>query len=225
MSYHLFYSPGACSMAPHIVLEEIGAPFTLEVVYSRGDREGAMTSTPAWRAINPKGRIPALLRVEGSMGGADSLLTEAAAIMIYLATSHPEAGLLPAAPAPLARCVEWMNWLASAVHATSFGQIFRAQRYSDDESALPAIRAKGMDNLREQYQYIERVLGDGREWAVPGGYSVVDPYLLVFYRWGTRVGVNMPASYPAWARLTARTLARPAVQRALATEQLPAIPT
>jgi len=90
LSYCLYYSSGACSMAPHIALEEIGQPFKLELVVSRGEREGAMTSTSEWRAINPKGRIPALLGVPGSMGGAPALLTEVPAIMVYLALRHPE---------------------------------------------------------------------------------------------------------------------------------------
>ena len=80
MTYRLFYSPGACSLAPHIVLEEIGLPFELELISSRGEREGAMTATAEWRAMNPKGRIPALSGVPGSMGGAASLLTEVTAI-------------------------------------------------------------------------------------------------------------------------------------------------
>jgi len=218
LTYRLYYSPGACSMAVHILLEEIGEPFEKELILSRGEREGAMTATEEWRAVNPKGRVPALLGVEGSMGGAPTLLTEATAILVFLAASHPEARLLPAAPAPLARCLEWMNWLASNVHAMSFGQIWRAQRFSDDEQALAGIRAKGRRSLLDQYAYIDRVLGDGRDWALPGGYSIVDPYLLVFFQWGQRIGIDMRNDYPAWARITDRTLARPAVRRVLEEE-------
>ena len=136
MTYRLFYSPGACSLAPHIVLEEIGLPFELELISSRGEREGAMTATAEWRAMNPKGRIPALSGVPGSMGGAASLLTEVTAILVYLAMEHPHSRLLPTASAPLARCLEWMNWLSGNVHAISYGQIWRAQRYSVDEARI-----------------------------------------------------------------------------------------
>ena len=218
MTYRLYYSPGACSMAPHIVLEEIGAPFELELVSSRGEREGGTTATAAWRAVNPKGRIPALSPVPGSAGGAAELLTEAPAIMLYLAAAHFEAGLLPTGPAGLARCVEWLNWLSGNVHAMSYGQIWRAQRFSGDEAGLDAIRAKGRESLAGQHDYIERLLGDGREWAVAEGYSVADAYLLVFFLWGQRIGFDMRGACPAWARLTDKVLARPAVQRALATE-------
>jgi glutathione S-transferase len=215
MTYRLYHSPGACSMAPHIVLEEIGLPYALELVSSRGEREGTMTATDTWRAMNPKGRVPALAGVPGSSGGADALLTEAPAILFYLAAVHPDAALLPADPAGVARCIEWTNWLSGNVHAMSFGQIWRAQRFSDDEQALDSIRAKGRSALGEQYAYIEKVLADGRDWAVPDGYSIVDPYLLVFFQWGQRIGLAMRETYPAWSRLTDRTLARPAVQRAL----------
>jgi glutathione S-transferase len=215
LTYRLFYSPGACSLAVHIVLEEIGEPFSLELVSSRGEREGAMTATDEWRAINPKGRIPALSSVPGSAGGAPDLLTEVPAILHYLGVNHPEAGLLPAKPAAVARCLEWMNWLAGNVHAMSYGQIWRAQRFSSDEAAVPAIREQGRYNLAEQHAYIERLLGDGRSWAVPEGYSVVDPYLLVFFQWGQRIGLEMRTDFPAWSALTDRLLDRSAVRRVL----------
>ena len=218
MSYRLYYSPGACSMAPHIVLEEIGAPFELELVSSRGEREGAMTATAEWRRVNPKGRIPALAPVPGSAGGADALLTEVPAILYYLAARHPEAGLLPLEPAGVARCLEWMNWLSGNVHAMAYGQIWRAQRFSAEESALASIRDQGRRNLLGQYAYIEALLGDGREWAVPGSYGIVDAYLLVFFQWGQRIGLHMRADFPAWSAATDRVLDRPAVARALATE-------
>jgi glutathione S-transferase len=113
-----------------------------------------------------------------------------------------------------------MNWLASNVHAMSYGQIWRPQRFIDDKTTFPALKSKGEQNAREQYAYIETLLADGREWAVPGAYSVVDPYLLVFYYWGQRIGLDMHSAYPAWTRLSAHIVARPAVLRALAKEQI-----
>ncbi|MBV8650182.1 MAG: glutathione S-transferase N-terminal domain-containing protein, partial [Alphaproteobacteria bacterium] len=110
--YRLYYSPGACSMAAHIVLEEIGEPYETELISSSGAREGKMTQTAAWKAVNPKGRVPALSGVPGRIGGADNLLTELHAILFYLARTHPAAKLLPEDPAGEARCIEWMNWLA-----------------------------------------------------------------------------------------------------------------
>src|SRR5262249_38116005 len=149
-----------------------------------GAREGSGTATPAWKAINPKGRVPALSGVPGRIGGAPDLLTELSAILFYLARSNPWAGLLPADPVGEARAVEWMNWLASNVHAMSYGQIWRPHRFAADEALHPAVRAQGERNLREQYAYIERLLGDGRRWAVSEAYGIVEPYLLVMYQWG-----------------------------------------
>lgn len=211
--YKLFYSPGACSMAPHIVLEEIGVPYDVELVSTKDQ-----TSTPAWKAVNPKGRVPALLGVPGSIGGTKDLLTEAAAIMFYLASSHPAAKLMPTDPAGQARCIEWTNWLSGGVHAQTYGQIWRTYRFSDDKAVLPSIAAKGKSNQAEQYAYIEFLLADGRDWAVPGGYTYVDAYLLLFYLWGLRSGLDMAAKYPAWTRLKDKVLARPAVQRVLKQE-------
>jgi len=218
--HRLYYSPGACSMAAHIVLEEIGSPYELSLVSSSGVREGKMTATPEWRAINPKGRVPALTGVRGRIGGAEDLLTELHATLIYLARTNPAAGLLPADPAAEARCVEWMNWLASNVHAMSYGQIWRSQRFVADDKDFPAVEAKGRENVREQYAYIESLLVDGRDWAVPGAYTVVDADLIVFYWWGKRIGLDMRGLYPAWTRLSQRVIARPAVQRVLAHEEI-----
>jgi glutathione S-transferase len=218
MTYRLFYSPGACSMAPHIVLEEIGVPFELELVSSRGEREGAMTATAEWRAVNPKGRIPALFGVPGTAGGAPNLLTEVPAILFYLASRHSEAALLPSDSAAAARCLEWMNWLSGNVHAMSFGQIWRAWRFTARGADLDAIRDQGRRNLVDQYAYIERLISDGRAWAIAEGYTIVDPYLLVFFQWGQRIGLAMREDFPAWSAVTDRILSRPAVRRVLQKE-------
>ncbi len=216
----LYYSPGACSLAAHIVLEEIGIRYELEVVNSSGPVEARKTASQQWRAINPKGRVPALLGVPGRIGGTPNLLTEVHAILFFLARTNPSVGLLPADPIGEARCIEWMNWLASNVHAMSFGQIWRAERFLSDQSLFAAVNAKGKQNLVEQYAYIESLLSDGREWAVPGSYSIVEPYLLVFYYWGTRIGLDMKTTAPAWTDLIARVRLRPAVARTLAQEGL-----
>lgn len=215
--YKLFYSPGACSFAPHIVLEEIGAPYEAEIINTR---DSIGTGTPAWKAMNPKGRVPALLGVPGRIGGKADLLTEAAAIMFYLARTHPEAKLMPTDPAGQARCIEWTNWLSGSVHAQTYGQLWRTYRFSDDKEIFPSIIAKGKLNQVEQYDYIESLLADGRDWAVPGAYSYVDPYLLGFYLWGLRSGVDMRGRHPAWTRLAEKIMARPAVQRVLTNEGL-----
>jgi glutathione S-transferase len=208
--HKLCYSPNSCSLAPHIVLEEIGEPYETELI----EAGGVMTNTPEWQAINPKGRVPVLTNVPGAIGGAPDVLTEVPAILNFLADSHPGAGLVPADAAGRARANEWMNWLSSNVHAMSFGQIWRPHRFVDDERHYEALEARGRRALREQYAYVEALLADGRNWAVPRAYSIVDPYLLVFWRWGTRIGMDMSA-YPAWRDLASRVAVRPAVQSVL----------
>lgn len=205
----LYYSPGACSLAAHIVLEEVGVPYEGTVVSSM---TGA-TQSPEYLAINPKGRVPALA------GPEDGVLTEVTAILVWLALRFPEAELLPRDPLHHARTLEWMSFLTGAVHAQSYAQIWRGARFADDAALHPAIAEKGKRNVAEQYTYIEDVLDDGREYAVAGaGYSVADPFLLVFYRWGGRIGLDMAARFPAWTRIADRVVARPAVQRTLAAE-------
>ncbi|KAA0090528.1 glutathione S-transferase [Paraburkholderia sp. T12-10] len=211
MTYRLYYSPGACSLAVHVVLEEIGTPYTLqEVSVARAE-----TQQSAYLALNPKGRVPAL-----AIPSETKLLTELPAILVYLARQRPEANLLPIASAvEEARAHEWLEWLSGWVHGIGYGGIWRPERFcAQDTSAHEAIRANGRRVVEEAYATIERTLGDGREWALPSGYTIVDPFLLVLYRWGNRIGLGMRANYAAWTALAERTLERPAVQRALARE-------
>lgn len=213
----LFYSPGACSLAPHIVLEEIGIPYEKEIV-----KAGTDTQMEAWRAQNPKGRVPALLGVPGSIGGSDDLLTEANAIMVYLARSYPEAGLLPSEPALEARVIEWLNYLSSGVHTSIYACLRRPGRFLDDEALFPPLQDKARVELRKAYGYIDSLLGDGRDWAVPGSYTLADIYLMVFYHFGYNGGFDMKVDFPAWAKHARKVLARPAVVRTIEDEGLAA---
>ncbi len=114
MIYTLHYSPGACSLAVHIALEEVGAPFELTLA-STSD---GTTQLPAHLRLNPKGRVPVLVT-------GDSVLTEASSILIFLAATYPAAQLLDASPDGLARSVEWCNWLSGSVHAVAVRQVWR----------------------------------------------------------------------------------------------------
>jgi len=204
----LYYSPGACSLAVHIVLEELRKPYALELV---SIADGA-TATPGFLAINDKARVPVLAT-------GTSVLTETPAILAYLARSNPDAHLLPDSAEGLARCIEWFNWLACTMHAVAFSQIWRAERFVPDGEPLDGTIAKGRSNAAEGYQYIERKLL-GRGWAVGQTYSCVDAYLLVFYRWGNRIGFDMRAHFPAFTAHAQRVCERPAVQAVLAQENI-----
>ena len=210
MSLTLFASPGSCSLAPHIVLQEIGAPFDLKLIVHHGP--GADTHKPAFQKMNPKGRVPVLT-------DGEFVLTESVAILLYLASHHQKAGIMPAEPDGLVRAVEWFNWLSSAVHAVAVRMVWRADFFSGDPAAHPAIVSKGHEHLAHAHALIEQRLQD-RDFAVGNAYSIVDPYLLVYFRWGNRMQLDMAGRFPAWTAHARRLEARPAVQRALAAEQV-----
>ncbi|KVD74255.1 glutathione S-transferase [Burkholderia sp. ABCPW 14] len=209
-AYRLYYSPDACSLAAHIALEETGAPFDTEPVrVSRREHLGER-----YLAINPKARVPAL-----AIPGETRVLTETPAILTYLARKHPEAGLLPIDdPLREARCHEWLAWLVGWVHGVGYGALWRPGRFIDDASVHPAISAHGRRVIEAANGEIEAALRDGRQWAEPGGYSIVDPFLLVLYRWGRAVGLDMNRC-EAWGAHAARVAGRDAAKRALERER------
>ena len=203
----LYYSPGACSLAPHIILEEIGAPFTARrVTIADGAHQ-----RPDYLAINPHGRVPALTDGEFT-------LTEGPAILSWLGHRFPEAGLLDLADlSRLGRTQELLNFFSASVH-TAFAQVWRTARFADSEAGRAEVEAVGRRTVEGYFAELEEMVSDGG-WVVGGAYSIADPYLLVFYRWGTRIGLDMRI-WPGWTRHKDAMLARAAVQRALATEEI-----
>ena len=203
----LYYSPGACSLASHIILEEIGVPFEVRRVMII-DREH---QTPEYLAINPHGRVPTLT-------DGDFVLTESPAILSYLGHRFPEAGLLDLADIErLGRTHELLNFFSSSVHI-AFAQVWRAARFAESEAARAEIAACGRDSVARYFDELEVLAGDGG-WLVGGRYSIADSYLLVFYRWGGRIGLDMNL-YPGWTRHKEAMLARDAVRRAVEREQI-----
>jgi glutathione S-transferase len=203
----LYYSPGACSLAPHIMLEEVGAAYeTVRVSLVDGDQR-----KPAYLALNPLGRVPVLVE-------DDFVLTETPAILSYLGHRFAETGLLPLTNLHLlARCEQLLAFFSSSVHV-AVAQVWRAPRYVEDPAAFDAVRAGGRRNLLAYFDGIEAMLADS-DWLVGGRYSVADIYPLIFYRWGLRMGEAMGA-YAAWTSHASRIIERPAVQRAVAREGL-----
>ena len=205
----LYYAPGACSLAAHIVLEEIGAPYeTVRLELARGDQRA-----PEYLAVNERGRVPALYE-DGWV------LTESAAILRHLARVHPEAGLLPSDPRGQAVADEWLAWLSTG-HQIAYAQVRRPERSSADEAAYPAIRAKGADTFGDLCTMTEVRLSNGG-WAVGGRYGVVDAALMVFWNWarGPFIGFDMPALFPAWTAHARRVAERPAVRTVFEREGL-----
>lgn len=208
--YQLFYSPGACSMAVHIILEEVGAEFEL-VAVSVAHRA---TQQEPYLSINPKGRVPAL-RIPGEA----KVLTELPAILRYLASCNPDHRLAQTGnPLLEARIAEWLAWLSGWVHSVGYGLIWRPERFDSDPLHAAALNAQGTGIVEAANADIERALANHRTWSVGERFSIVDPFLLVLYRWGASIGLAMHDRYPAWTRHARLTLERPAVQRAMARE-------
>jgi glutathione S-transferase len=205
----LYYAPGACSLAPHIVLEEVGTPFEL----SRIDFAANQQSSAEYLCVNPKGRVPTL--VDG-----DWVLTEAPAILRYIAARHPAAGLWPWDPREEARCAEWLNWLSSTIQV-AFGHVRRAARYASDPRAVEDIAATGKKAARQLWQAVDAKLGEG-PWAIGERYTFADPLLIVYWHWarGPVLGFDVEREFPNWTEHSRRLAARPAVQRAFASEGL-----
>jgi glutathione S-transferase len=205
----LYYAPGACSLAPHIALEEAGARFEL----SRVDLASNQQNSAEYLRINPKARVPAL--AEG-----DWVLTEAPAILRYIAARHPAAGLWPWDPREEARCAEWLAWLSSTIHA-AFVHVRRAARFAADPQSVEDVATTAKKASRELWREVDRKIGDG-PWAIGDRYSVADAYLMVYWHFGRGpvYGFDMAGDYPNWTAHARRLAVRPAVQRAFASEGL-----
>jgi glutathione S-transferase len=195
----LYYSPGACSLASHIVLKELDLPFEAVQVNlkTKTTKAGADFS-----AINPKGYVPALVLDDGR------LLTEGTAILQYLADQKPAAGL---APAPGAferyRLQEWLGFINSEIHK-NFSPLFNPASSADAKDTARANLAKRLDYL---------VTALGSQEYLTGRYSVADAYLYTVLGWTSHVGIDL-SSRPTLVAYQARIGARAAVKAARADE-------
>jgi glutathione S-transferase len=189
----LYFSNGSCSLASHIALEEAGAKFEAQRINLREKEQ----QRPEYLAVNPKAKVPALA-VDGGT------ITENPAIISYVADTHPQAKLL-APPGELARAKaqEWMAWCASTVHR-DFSPLFRDK----DNAEQRKVTQKNLEDY-EQWLKGTYVLGET--------FSAADCYTLVFTLWGMKMGFNVGPKMRASAKAL---LQRPAVQRAVTTQQL-----
>jgi len=204
----LFYSPGACSLAVHIALHESGKGF--EAV--RVNLKDGEQFTPEFLKINPKSKVPAIARDDGS------ILTECPALLFWVARTSPGASLLPMDADGQARALEWMNFISGSLHNGGFTRILRAERFVGDPAHAPAASEKGKADTIRFLGIAEEMLA-GRDTALASGHSVVDDYLYVVARWVERTGRTL-ADFPTLKRLHDRVAARPATQKALAAEGL-----
>ena len=198
------YGPGACSVGIHVILEEIGKPFEAMRVSTR---DGSMHKAE-FQAINPKSKVPALIRDDGS------LLTEFQTIAWWLARSNPQAGLMPEDVEGQARVLEALDYICGTIHPQGFTRQFRPVNFARDAEDEARVIAQGKV-LSAKYLDVLVANWKGGEWLLPTGYSVADAALFFIDQWCIRAGVTQP---PRIAAHHQAMLARPAVQRALATE-------
>lgn len=207
----LYYSPGACSFAAHIALEEIGEAYEVEriVIASGANR------SPEYLAINPHGRVPALRILDS---GKIQVLTELTAILLFLARRHPRARLIPDDTEGFMRAVEWMSWLATTVHQTGVRMMLKPNRFTSDELCAGQVAQSGRSIVQPAFAEIDARLRN-RSWTLGKHFTVVDAFLLVFFRWGAnRLGFPMRTTYPEYARVMDAVRMRPAVERVIASE-------
>lgn len=201
----LYYAPGACSLGIHILLEEIGRPYEAEAV----DIFKGAQNAPGYRAVNPKGKVPALVRDDGTV------LTEYPAIAVWLARSFPEAELLGWTPEGEARTLELVEHVVSTLHMRGFTFYMVARKFVTDPAAQAELRAFGRGILIDGIAALSGHLG-GRDWFM-GRYSIADPTVFYLLNWLVREGFDLPANLAAFYD---RMQARPTVRAALEQEGL-----
>ena len=198
----LYYSPGACSLSPHIVAHETGEPLDLE----RVDTKTKKTATGRdYTAINPKGYVPALELDDGQ------ILTEGPAIVQYLADRHPEAGLVPAAGTlERYRVQELLGYINSEIHK-SYSPLF-------GPNVSPELRTEKHAYLNKRYALLDKQLA-GRDYLFGDRFGVGDAYLFTVTNWAKHVRLDL-SEHRNIAAFQERVAARPAVQAALKAEGL-----
>jgi glutathione S-transferase len=198
----LYYYPGACSLAPHIVAREAGIPLTLEKV----DLANRTTETGAsYLAINPKGYVPALGLQD------NSVLTEASAIIQYLADSQTAADLAPAAGTiERYRLLEWLGFISTEIHK-GFGPLW-------NPTTPDTVKTATKERLATRFAYLDEKLGS-QPFLMGAKFTIADAYLFTVVNWTNFHGIDL-SPFPNLQAFQARIAARPAVQQALEAEGL-----
>lgn len=198
----LYYMPGVCSQAPHIVLREADINFTLEKV----DGKTKKTETGAdYLAINPLGYVPAL-EIEPGL-----VLTEGVAIMQCIADKRPNAKLVPAnGTLERYQLQSWLNFVTSEIHK-GYSPLFNAEMPAEAKTIF-------RDKLGQRFDYLERHLAK-QDYIMPSGFTIADAYLFVVTGWSGMVGIDL-AKWPKLAAYRQRIAERPAAKAALVAEGL-----
>lgn len=200
----LYYAPHTCALAPHIVLEELGADYDARRIHF-AKREQAADD---YLKVNPKARVPALATERG-------ILTEVPALLVYLAQRFPDAGLIPADPFDLARVQSFNAYLCATVHVAHAHRM-RGHRWADDPAAHEAMKRKVPQSVTETFALIEDGMLEG-PWVMGETYTIADPYLFTLAQWLEGDGADL-TRLPRVLAHRARVAERPAVKRAIGQE-------
>jgi glutathione S-transferase len=177
--------PPTCAIGIHVLLEEIGKPYELKKI----DFTKHAQYEPEYLAINPKGKVPALIRDDGSV------LTEFPAIAVWLALTNPQKKLLSTDPDEMARTLEVIDYIVATLHMQAWSRFFRPQNHSSDEQEQSKIRARGQEMSQQGLALIDKQLA-GKDWLM-GEFSIADCALYFFEFWANRAGWSMPANVAA----------------------------
>lgn len=203
----LYYAANSCALATHILLEEVGADYSVQ----RIDFSKEQQKSPDFLKINPKGRVPALVTDRG-------ILTETPAMLVYVAQSFPAAGLAPMDdPFAFARMQSFNSYLCSHLHVAHAHRM-RGHRWvdADDAHSIAAMKRKVPETVGGAFEMIERDMLKG-PWVMGDTYTICDPYLFTLAQWMEKDGVDL-ARVPRVVEHRRRVSERPAVKRAIAEE-------
>ncbi len=204
--YKFYYAPGTCALASHIALEEAGAPYKAERLDFRSNQQ----NSPDYLAINPKGRVPALVTEQG-------VLTETPAILTFIAQSFPQARLAPFDDAfKLAEVQAFTSYLCSTVHVAHAHKL-RGYRWATEESSFADMKRMVSKTMGSNFALMERDMIRG-PWVMGETYTICDPYLYTMGTWLEGDGVDVSALPKVMAHRK-RMLERPAVRKVVEEEK------
>lgn len=202
----LYWGPHTCAIGIHILLEEIGKPYETEKI----NVSGGATGEPKFQSVNPKGKVPTLVRDDGSV------LTEFSAIATWLARTNPDKGLLPDEFEVEARVVEVMAYVEGTIHGQGYGRLFSPQLFEPQDvihGALrlghEAVRLQGREIVGQAFAILDPQLAR-HSFAAGETFTIADLALFYVERWGPQHGIILPVNLQ---RHLGRMLARPAVHR------------
>jgi len=197
----LFHSPGSCSVGIRILLEEIGEPYQVLTV----NLAKAEQKSPEYLAVNPKGKVPALVRPDGR------ILTEFPVIALWLAQKYPQAQLLPIDPDELWAAMELVEYIVSSLHMRGSTLVMRPEKFVPDEPGQAALVSAGRAALQDGFAFLEHRLSDKDFFF--DRFTIADAAAFYLLNWQPRIGLELPQGLTTYH---AKLCQRPSVQRALA---------